>query len=39
VDAFTEEVKKYDSISRLDAWHTMLLLRIKKQINSAEDLL
>ena len=39
VDAFTAEVKKYDSISRLDAWHTTLLLRVKKHINSEEDLL
>ena len=39
VDAFTGEVKKYDTISRLDAWHTTLLLRIKKHITSDEDLL
>ena len=39
VDAYTEAVKKYDSISRLDGWHTTLLLRIKKQISSGEDLL
>lgn len=39
VDAFTAEVKKYDTISRLDAWHTTLLLRIKKHITSDEDLL
>lgn len=30
VDALTETLKQYDSISRLDAWHTMLLLRVKK---------
>merc|ERR1711902_237867 len=28
VDGYTEEVKKYDQISRLDSWYTTLLLRI-----------
>lgn len=37
VDAFTDTVKEYDSISRLDQWYTTMLLRIKKSIN-AEDL-
>jgi len=37
VDAFTDTVKDYDSISRLDQWYTTMLLRIKKSIN-AEDL-
>ena len=32
VDAFTEEVKNYDQVSRLDQWYTTILLRIKKQI-------
>ena len=27
IEAFTEAVKQYDSISRLDAWYTTLLLR------------
>ena len=27
VEAYTEAVKQYDSISRLDAWYTTLLLR------------
>ena len=36
VDAFTETVTEYDSISRLDAWTTMMLNRIKKTIQ--EDL-
>lgn len=31
-DAFTETVKQYDSISRLDSWHTTLLLRVKKNL-------
>jgi len=30
VDGFTEAVKDYDSISRLDQWYTTILLRIKK---------
>eukprot|EP00094_Tigriopus_californicus_P007869 TCALIF_07574-PB protein Name:"Similar to Snap Soluble NSF attachment protein (Drosophila melanogaster)" AED:0.52 eAED:0.52 QI:0/0/0/0.5/0/0/2/0/53 len=34
VDAFSEEVKSFDSISRLDPWYTTLLLRIKKAIAS-----
>ncbi|KAL7642757.1 UNVERIFIED_CONTAM: hypothetical protein RMT77_006045 [Armadillidium vulgare] len=37
VDAFTDTVKDYDSISRLDQWYTTMLLRIKKTIN-ADDL-
>ena len=37
VDAFTDTVKDYDSISRLDQWYTTMLLRIKKTI-SADDL-
>eukprot|EP00096_Caligus_rogercresseyi_P016672 TRINITY_DN946_c0_g1_i4.p1 TRINITY_DN946_c0_g1~~TRINITY_DN946_c0_g1_i4.p1 ORF type:complete len:290 (-),score=96.06 TRINITY_DN946_c0_g1_i4:129-998(-) len=39
IDAFTEEIKKYDSISRLEAWYTTLLLRVKKGLNSEDDLL
>ncbi|XP_030628792.1 N-ethylmaleimide-sensitive factor attachment protein, beta b isoform X3 [Chanos chanos] len=31
-DAFTEAVKEFDSISRLDQWLTTMLLRIKKTI-------
>ncbi|GBP76353.1 Alpha-soluble NSF attachment protein [Eumeta japonica] len=38
VDAFTEAVKTYDSISRLDQWYTTILVRIKKQINDNPDL-
>lgn len=37
VDEFTDAVKDYDSISRLDQWMTTMLLRIKKDIN-CEDL-
>nr|ACO15068.1 Soluble NSF attachment protein [Caligus clemensi] len=39
IDAYTEEIKKYDSISRLEAWYTTLLLRVKKGLDSGEDLL
>ncbi|CAG9793556.1 unnamed protein product [Diatraea saccharalis] len=38
VEAFTEAVKTYDSISRLDQWYTTILVRIKKQINDNPDL-
>ncbi|XP_011505383.1 PREDICTED: soluble NSF attachment protein [Ceratosolen solmsi marchali] len=38
IDGFTEAVKEYDSISRLDQWYTTMLLRIKKQINDNPDL-
>ena len=37
VDSYTEEVKKYDQISRLDPWYTSLLLKVKRQI-SEDDL-
>ncbi|WAR18276.1 SNAA-like protein [Mya arenaria] len=32
-DAFTDAIKEYDSISRLDQWTTTMLLRVKKRIN------
>lgn len=38
VDGFTDAVKDYDSISRLDQWFTMILLRIKKTLNENPDL-
>jgi len=31
-DSFTDAVRDYDSISRLDQWYTSILLRIKKTI-------
>lgn len=37
-EAFTEAVKEYDSISRLDQWLTTILLRIKKGMNEEPDL-
>ncbi|XP_006627524.2 alpha-soluble NSF attachment protein [Lepisosteus oculatus] len=36
VDAYTDAVKEYDSISRLDQWVTTMLLRIKKTIQDGE---
>lgn len=38
VDGFTDAVKDYDSISRLDQWYTTILLRIKKSIQDTPDL-
>lgn len=36
-DGFSEAVKEYDQISRLDPWYTTMLLRVKKSIQG-EDL-
>ncbi|XP_053568160.1 beta-soluble NSF attachment protein [Bombina bombina] len=36
-DAYTEAVKEFDSISRLDQWLTTMLLRIKKSIHGDGD--
>ncbi|XP_018320633.1 alpha-soluble NSF attachment protein [Agrilus planipennis] len=38
LDGYTDVVKEYDSISRLDQWYTTMLLRIKKHINENPDL-
>merc|ERR1712025_329755 len=38
VEAFTETVKEYDSICRLDSWVTTLLLRVKKSLSEPDDL-
>jgi len=38
VEAFTEAVKQYDSISRLDTWYTTMLLRVKKTMAEPDDL-
>lgn len=38
IEGFTDTVKDYDSISRLDQWYTTILLRIKKQANDNPDL-
>ncbi|XP_075209739.1 LOW QUALITY PROTEIN: alpha-soluble NSF attachment protein [Chanos chanos] len=37
VDAFTDAVKEFDSITRLDQWQTTMLLRIKKTIQDEES--
>ncbi|XP_046876218.1 alpha-soluble NSF attachment protein-like isoform X1 [Hypomesus transpacificus] len=37
VDAFTDAVKDFDSIFRLDQWNTTMLLRIKKTIQDDES--
>jgi len=38
LDAFTDTIKEYDEISRLDQWFTTILLKIKKQLNDNPDL-
>lgn len=38
IEGFTEAVKDYDSISRLDQWYTTILLRIKKAADEDPDL-
>jgi len=38
VEALTNVVAEYDSISRLDSWHTALLLKVKKNIPVEDDL-
>ncbi|OQR74710.1 soluble NSF attachment protein-like [Tropilaelaps mercedesae] len=38
LDGFTAAVADYDAISRLDHWYTDILLRIKKQLQDANDL-
>uniref|UniRef100_A0A672J050 N-ethylmaleimide-sensitive factor attachment protein, alpha b n=1 Tax=Salarias fasciatus TaxID=181472 RepID=A0A672J050_SALFA len=37
VDAYTDAVKEFDTISRLDQWLTTMLLRIKKTIQDDES--
>nr|XP_012418024.1 PREDICTED: alpha-soluble NSF attachment protein isoform X2 [Odobenus rosmarus divergens] len=37
IDSYTEAVKEYDAISRLDQWLTTMLLRIKKTIQGEEE--
>uniref|UniRef100_A0A673BFK9 N-ethylmaleimide-sensitive factor attachment protein, alpha b n=1 Tax=Sphaeramia orbicularis TaxID=375764 RepID=A0A673BFK9_9TELE len=37
VDAYTDSVKEFDTISRLDQWLTTMLLRIKKTIQDDES--
>ncbi|XP_067363199.1 N-ethylmaleimide-sensitive factor attachment protein, alpha b isoform X2 [Channa argus] len=37
VDAYTDSVKEFDTISRLDQWLTTMLLRIKKTMQDDES--
>lgn len=36
-EAFTDALGEYDNMTRLDAWKTALLLRVKKRMAAAED--
>ncbi|XGW02749.1 hypothetical protein V3C99_014629 [Haemonchus contortus] len=36
-ELFTDTVKSFDKISRLDQWHTGLLVKIKRSINKEEE--
>ncbi|KJH53425.1 Aromatic-di-Alanine repeat protein [Dictyocaulus viviparus] len=36
-EMFTDTVKAFDKISRLDQWHTSLLVKVKKSINKDEE--
>jgi hypothetical protein len=38
VDEFTQVVKEYDAVAKLDGWMTQILLTIKKSM-AGEDLL
>jgi len=38
VDAFTQAVVEYDSITKLDQWKTSVLLKIKNSIKNEEKL-
>jgi len=38
VESFTTEVKSFDQVSRLEQWHTTILLKIKKQIPDPDDI-
>ncbi|XP_012677399.1 N-ethylmaleimide-sensitive factor attachment protein, alpha a [Clupea harengus] len=37
IDAYTDAIKDFDSITRLDQWYTTMLLRIKKGIQDDES--
>lgn len=36
-EAFTDSLAEYDNMTRLDAWKTSLLLRVKKRMAAADD--
>eukprot|EP00270_Netrium_digitus_P001904 TRINITY_DN12107_c0_g1_i1.p1 TRINITY_DN12107_c0_g1~~TRINITY_DN12107_c0_g1_i1.p1 ORF type:complete len:291 (-),score=84.92 TRINITY_DN12107_c0_g1_i1:203-1075(-) len=37
VDAFTDAIKEFDSMTRLDGWKTSLLLRVKKGMEAEDE--
>jgi len=37
VDGFTQTVYEYDSISKLDAWKTTVLLKVKSALKESGD--
>ncbi|KAF6174071.1 hypothetical protein GIB67_020253 [Kingdonia uniflora] len=37
VEKFTDIIKEFDSMTRLDAWKTTLLLRVKEKLKAKED--
>ena len=37
LDDYTDAVKKYDSIQRIDQWLTTILLAIKKRLQEGDD--
>ncbi len=36
-EAFTDSLAEFDNMTRLDAWKTSLLLRVKKRMAAADD--
>lgn len=38
MDAFTTSVAEFDSLTRLDAWKTALLVRVKRKIGTRDEL-
>ena len=36
-EGFLDALAEYDNMTRLDAWKTALLLRVKKRMAAAED--
>ena len=37
MDRFTDAIAEYDSMTRLDKWKTVLLLRAKKRIQARDE--
>jgi alpha-soluble NSF attachment protein len=36
-EKFTDAIAEFDSMTRLDAWKTALLLRVKKKLQAREE--